>query len=104
MALPEFEQRETLEALDTIAKPAGLHIGSRTVALERLGGLTNRNYKVTLGPTEQSVEVEVYVLRVPSASTAEYIDRTWSNTTQLTLRRKASHHATLASTLERASR
>ena len=54
MALPEFEQRETLEALDTIAKPAGLHIGSRTVALERLGGLTNRNYKVTLGPTERA--------------------------------------------------
>lgn len=75
MALPEFEQRETLEALDTIAKPAGLHIGSRTVVLERLGGLTNRNYKVTLGPTEESVEVEVYVLRIPSASTAEYIDR-----------------------------
>ena len=66
MALPEFEQRETLEALDTIAKPAGLHIGSRTVVLERLGGLTNRNYKVTLGPTEESVEAAVYVLGIPS--------------------------------------
>ena len=75
MALRKFEQREALEALDTIAEHAGLHIGNRVVALERIGGLTNRNYKVTLGPTEESVEAAVCVLRIPSPSTSDYIDR-----------------------------
>ena len=38
------------------------------IGIERLGGLTNRNYKVTL-------DVEAYVLRVAGEGTSEYIDR-----------------------------
>jgi thiamine kinase-like enzyme len=38
------------------------------LAIERIGGLTNRNYKVTLG-------AERYVLRLAGAGTSEYIDR-----------------------------
>ena len=38
------------------------------IAWEQLGGLTNRNYKVTLGG-------EAYVLRVAGEGTSEYIDR-----------------------------
>lgn len=41
---------------------------SDDVAIERIGGLTNRNYKITLGP-------ECYVLRLAGAGTSEYIDR-----------------------------
>jgi thiamine kinase-like enzyme len=37
-------------------------------ALERLGGLTNRNFKVT-------VDDERYVLRIPGEKTSDYIDR-----------------------------
>jgi thiamine kinase-like enzyme len=37
-------------------------------AIERIGGLTNRNYKVTVGPAS-------YVLRLAGAGTSEYIDR-----------------------------
>jgi thiamine kinase-like enzyme len=36
--------------------------------IERIGGLTNRNYKVTIGR-------ESYVLRLAGAGTADYIDR-----------------------------
>jgi thiamine kinase-like enzyme len=36
--------------------------------IERIGGLTNRNYKITVGP-------ESYVLRLAGAGTSEYIDR-----------------------------
>jgi thiamine kinase-like enzyme len=36
--------------------------------IERIGGLTNRNYKITIGP-------ESYVLRLAGAGTSEYIDR-----------------------------
>jgi thiamine kinase-like enzyme len=36
--------------------------------IERIGGLTNRNYKITAGP-------ESYVLRLAGAGTSEYIDR-----------------------------
>ena len=43
------------------ADPAGL-------AIERLGGLTNRNYKIATGG-------ERYVLRVAGAGTGDYIDR-----------------------------
>jgi thiamine kinase-like enzyme len=38
------------------------------LAIERIGGLTNRNYKITLGP-------ERYVLRLAGAGTSDYIDR-----------------------------
>src|SRR5919106_1856652 len=41
---------------------------SGDAAIERIGGLTNRNYKITLGP-------ERYVLRLAGAGTSEYIDR-----------------------------
>jgi thiamine kinase-like enzyme len=37
-------------------------------AIERIGGLTNRNYKLTLG-------AERYVLRLAGAGTGDYIDR-----------------------------
>jgi thiamine kinase-like enzyme len=36
--------------------------------IERIGGLTNRNYKVTVGP-------ESYVLRLAGAGTGDYVDR-----------------------------
>ena len=36
--------------------------------IERLGGLTNRNYRVTAGQ-------DLYVLRIPGDGTSEYIDR-----------------------------
>jgi thiamine kinase-like enzyme len=36
--------------------------------IERIGGLTNRNYKVTVGP-------DSYVLRLAGAGTAQYINR-----------------------------
>jgi thiamine kinase-like enzyme len=36
--------------------------------IERIGGLTNRNYKITIGK-------ESYVLRLAGAGTADYIDR-----------------------------
>lgn len=45
---------------------AGLAPGA--YGIERLGGLTNLNYKVTVGG-------ERYVLRVPGEGTSEYIDR-----------------------------
>jgi thiamine kinase-like enzyme len=38
------------------------------LAIERIGGLTNRNYKITLGH-------ERYVLRLAGAGTSDYIDR-----------------------------
>ena len=38
------------------------------LAIERIGGLTNRNYKITLG-------LERYVLRLAGAGTSDYIDR-----------------------------
>ncbi len=38
------------------------------VGIERIGGLTNRNYKITLG-------AERYVLRIAGAGTGDYIDR-----------------------------
>ena len=37
-------------------------------AIERIGGLTNRNYRITIGP-------DGYVLRLAGAGTAAYIDR-----------------------------
>jgi thiamine kinase-like enzyme len=38
------------------------------MTIERIGGLTNRNYKISLGPKR-------YVLRLAGAGTSEYIDR-----------------------------
>jgi thiamine kinase-like enzyme len=41
---------------------------TQDMGIERIGGLTNRNYKISLGP-------ERYVLRLAGAGTSEYIDR-----------------------------
>jgi thiamine kinase-like enzyme len=43
-------------------------VSRERIAFEELGGLTNRNYKVTL-------DGEAYVLRVAGEGTSEYIDR-----------------------------
>ena len=42
--------------------------GASDAQIERLAGLTNRNYKVTLGD-------ERFVLRIPGEGTSEYINR-----------------------------
>jgi thiamine kinase-like enzyme len=48
---------------------AGLGLAAAgDTAIERIGGLTNRNYKITLGS-------ERYVLRLAGPGTSEYIDR-----------------------------
>jgi thiamine kinase-like enzyme len=41
---------------------------TQVMGIERIGGLTNRNYKISLGPDR-------YVLRLAGAGTSEYIDR-----------------------------
>ncbi len=43
-------------------------VDTATIGVERLGGLTNRNYKLSL-------DGEAYVLRVAGEGTSEYIDR-----------------------------
>ena len=58
------EQAEINKALAAIP---GLVV-REDIAIERIGGLTNRNYKVALG-------AERYVLRLAGAGTSEYIDR-----------------------------
>jgi thiamine kinase-like enzyme len=58
---------EREEIARVLAGIPGLAV-SGDLAIERIGGLTNRNYKVTLGP-------ERYVLRLAGAGTSEYIDR-----------------------------
>src|SRR5579859_181271 len=57
---------EALAALKRIPLLAGRKPAE--IALERLGGLTNRNYKVSAGG-------ECYVLRIPGEKTSDYIDR-----------------------------
>lgn len=59
------ERDEVTRALGRIPILAGT---TRPQAIERIGGLTNRNYKVTVGPA-------CYVLRLAGAGTGEYIDR-----------------------------
>jgi thiamine kinase-like enzyme len=58
------EQAEISKALAAIP---GLATGE-DATIERIGGLTNRNYKISLGP-------ERYVLRLAGAGTSDYIDR-----------------------------
>jgi thiamine kinase-like enzyme len=58
------EQAEISKVLTAIP---GLATGENAT-IERIGGLTNRNYKISLGP-------ERYVLRLAGAGTSEYIDR-----------------------------
>ena len=61
------EPAERDEIARVLAGIPGLAV-TQDVAIERIGGLTNRNYKITLGP-------ERYVLRLAGAGTSEYIDR-----------------------------
>jgi thiamine kinase-like enzyme len=66
-AMPEPTERdEVLRALSAIPIFAGRPLGRPEI--ERIGGLTNRNYCVTIGP-------DSYVLRLAGAGTAAYIDR-----------------------------
>jgi thiamine kinase-like enzyme len=48
--------------------PRFREVGASQVTVERLAGLTNRNYKVAIGD-------ERFVLRIPGEGTSEYIDR-----------------------------
>jgi thiamine kinase-like enzyme len=66
-AMPEPTERdEVLRALSTIPIFAGRSL--RRPGIERIGGLTNRNYRVAIG-------ADRYVLRLAGAGTAAYIDR-----------------------------
>jgi thiamine kinase-like enzyme len=64
--LEPTEREEILRALSAIPIFAGISAGRREI--ERIGGLTNRNYRITTGP-------DSYVLRLAGAGTAAYIDR-----------------------------
>lgn len=58
--------QEIRDTLARIPRFAGTALGRASI--ERLAGLTNRNYKVTLGD-------ERFVLRIPGEGTSEYINR-----------------------------
>lgn len=59
----------TQDVLDQFHRiPALAGVDPAAVGIERLGGLTNRNFKLTVG-------VDRYVLRIAGAGTGEYIDR-----------------------------
>jgi thiamine kinase-like enzyme len=58
---------ERAEISKVLAAIPGLATGG-DATIERIGGLTNRNYKITLGS-------ERYVLRLAGAGTSDYIDR-----------------------------
>jgi thiamine kinase-like enzyme len=61
-----------MENLDEVRRNLGriprFSAGAASVDIERLAGLTNRNYKISHGN-------ERFVLRIPGEGTAEYIDR-----------------------------
>jgi hypothetical protein len=66
-AMPEPAERDEIaRVLGGIPNFAGSPIDG--LEIERIGGLTNRNYRVTMGPKS-------YVLRLAGAGTAAYIDR-----------------------------
>ena len=57
------------EIFENLARvPRFKDVPQERIAFEQLGGLTNRNYKVSL-------DGEAYVLRVAGEGTSEYIDR-----------------------------
>jgi len=57
------------EVYEALEKIEGFNeIMSETLMIERLGGLTNRNYKI-------NCQTGVYVLRLPGEGTSDYIDR-----------------------------
>jgi thiamine kinase-like enzyme len=64
--LEATERDEILRALSAIPIFAGRSLWRP--AIERIGGLTNHNYRITIGP-------DSYVLRLAGAGTAAYIDR-----------------------------
>ena len=64
--LSAAEREELLRTLAAIPQFAGTSLDRPEI--ERIGGLTNRNYKVTVGR-------EDYVLRLAGAGTGDYIDR-----------------------------
>ncbi len=64
--MDQTEHHEVLQTLARIPALSGMNVAA--AELERIGGLTNRNYKVTLGPDR-------YVLRIAGAGTGDYIDR-----------------------------
>ncbi|HEX5077929.1 MAG TPA: phosphotransferase [Geminicoccaceae bacterium] len=64
--LEPAEQDEIARTLARIPAFAGTTMDRPMI--ERIGGLTNRNYKISIGP-------ESYVLRLAGAGTSEYIDR-----------------------------
>jgi len=66
MGMAMEDVQEVREALARIPRFAG--IASGNTSIERLAGLTNRNYKVAIGD-------ERFVLRIPGEGTSEYIDR-----------------------------
>jgi len=57
---------EALQTLGRISLFAG--VDRKGITCERLGGMTNRNYKIVVG-------VDSYMLRIAGAGTEEYIDR-----------------------------
>jgi thiamine kinase-like enzyme len=61
MTKPEPDVLDALKRIPLLA-------GTVPDAIERLGGLTNRNYKLTLGNAR-------YVLRIPGDKTGDYINR-----------------------------
>ena len=63
MARPEPEVFEALKRIPLLAKEPAKKIGA-----DRLGGLTNRNYKISIG-------LDRYVLRIPGDKTGDYINR-----------------------------
>ena len=65
-AMEPTEREEIARVLSGIPMFAGTSFGQP--AMERIGGLTNRNYRITIGP-------DSYVLRLAGAGTAAYIDR-----------------------------
>jgi thiamine kinase-like enzyme len=63
MTKPQPEVLEALKRIPLLAKEP-----ATAIAAERLGGLTNRNYKITIGSSR-------YVLRIPGDKTGDYINR-----------------------------
>src|SRR5215470_7082899 len=63
MPLPDQDVFSALQRIPLLAK-----VAAADIATEPLGGLTNRNYKVT-------VPSGSYVLRIPGEKTGDYIDR-----------------------------
>jgi thiamine kinase-like enzyme len=64
--LEPAERDELVGTLSSIPQFVGTSLDRPEI--ERIGGLTNRNYKITIGE-------ESYVLRLAGAGTGEYIDR-----------------------------